>query len=120
MVYVYCIITETESWHLISSSSGRNTGGGTGDMVPPARHKHSAIMHEDSMWVYGGMTDLQERADLWRYDTVSKTWTGYKLKHTPGPLHSHAACRLPSSMVLFGGERDGHPTNDLWKFHFGL
>jgi hypothetical protein len=21
------------------------------------------------MWVYGGMTDLQERADFWRWDT---------------------------------------------------
>jgi hypothetical protein len=26
-------------------------------------------LHDDAMWVYGGMTDLQERADFWRWDT---------------------------------------------------
>jgi hypothetical protein len=66
---------DTESWHLLSSSNsgitcGRSSsgGGGHGDL-PPARHKHSAILHDDAMWVYGGMTDLQERADFWRWDT---------------------------------------------------
>lgn len=85
---------------------------------PPPRHKHSAIIHDDVMWIYGGMTDLQERADLWKWDTLSKTWTNIKTKISPGPLHSHAVCRLPSAMLLFGGERNGHPTNELWKFNF--
>nr|CAD7401505.1 unnamed protein product [Timema cristinae] len=112
---------ETESWHLLSSPAGHmgSSGGGGGGDLPPARHKHSAILHDDSIWVYGGMTDLQERADLWRWDTVSKTWLNVRSKTGPGALHSHAACKLPSSMLLFGGERDGHPTNELWRFHFG-
>lgn len=72
------------------------------------------------MWIYGGMTDLNDRADLWRWDTLSRTWTTYsKQKHGPGTLHSHAACRLPGSMLLFGGESGGHAVNDVWKFHFG-
>ncbi|XP_017772416.1 PREDICTED: uncharacterized protein LOC108559595 [Nicrophorus vespilloides] len=106
---------ETESWHLVSSGPTK----GTSDTNPPARHKHSAVIHDDAMWIYGGMTDLQERSDLWKWDTVSGTWSTIKTKINPGPLHSHAACRLPSSMILFGGERDGHSTNDLWKFNFG-
>lgn len=109
------MISETESWHLVSSAP---TKGANSDSSPPARHKHSAIIHDDGMWIYGGMTDLQERSDLWRWDIVSRTWSSIKTKLYPGPLHSHAACRLPSSMVIFGGERDGHPTNDLWKFNF--
>ncbi|XP_075237616.1 uncharacterized protein LOC142333905 [Lycorma delicatula] len=100
---------ESESWHLISS----------GNSCPPARHKHSAVVHDDSMWIYGGMTDLHERADLWRFDTVTKTWTSVKTKVNPGSLHSHAVCKLPSSMLVFGGEHDGQPTNELWRFHFG-
>ncbi|XP_071445970.1 uncharacterized protein [Hetaerina americana] len=102
---------ETESWHL-------QGGGGSGDR-PPARHKHSAILHEECMWIYGGMTDLQERGDFWRWDTHSKTWTNIRSRPNPGPLHGHAACKLPSSMLMFGGERDGQPTNELWRFHFG-
>lgn len=70
------------------------------------------------MWIYGGMTDLHERNDLWKWDIVSRTWSSIKTKQNPGPLHSHAACRLPSSMIVFGGERSGLPTNDLWKFNF--
>lgn len=111
-LFVYKIV-ETSSWHLVSNAHKTNT-----DVCPPARHKHSAILHNDAMWIYGGMTDLQERSDLWKWDMVSRTWNTVKSKLSPGPLHSHAACRLPSSMIIFGGERDGHQTNDLWKFSF--
>ncbi|XP_066995627.2 RING finger protein B-like [Anabrus simplex] len=109
---------DTESWHLLSSGSN-SSGRSVSVDLPPARHKHSAILHDDAMWVYGGMTDLQERADFWRWDTVSKTWSSVKARPGPGALHSHAACKLPSSMLVFGGERDGHSTNELWRFHFG-
>ncbi|XP_068897613.1 uncharacterized protein [Tenebrio molitor] len=106
---------ETESWHLLSTSSAKTNNF---DFFPPPRHKHSAVIHDDAMWIYGGMTDLQERSDLWKWDTVSKTWNIIKTKIGPGPLHSHAICKLPSSMLIFGGERNGHPTNELWKFNF--
>lgn len=72
------------------------------------------------MWIYGGMTDLQERSDLWKWDVMSRTWQCFKSKFNPGPLHSHAACKLPSCMLIFGGERNGQSCNDLWKFNFGM
>lgn len=106
---------ETESWHLISTVSSKNA-----DSVSPARHKHSAVLHSDAMWVYGGMTDLQERSDLWKWDIISRTWQCVKSKISPGPLHSHAACKLPSGMLIFGGERNGQNCNELWKFSFGM
>ncbi|KAL1138043.1 hypothetical protein AAG570_009738 [Ranatra chinensis] len=100
---------DTESWHLISA--GRN--------CPPARHKHGMVLHDDSIWIYGGMTDLLERSDFWRFDTVCKMWNPVKTKINPGALHSHATCKLPSSMLVFGGDRGGLPNNELWRFHFG-
>ena len=30
--------------------------------------RHSAVLHDSAMWVFGGMTDLQERADFWKFD----------------------------------------------------
>lgn len=45
---------------------------------PPGRHKHSAIIHDENLWIYGGMTDLQERSDLWRFDIGIETF--YKIK----------------------------------------
>lgn len=114
------LFSETESWHLLSSKKTPNGRiNANSDSVPPGRHKHSAVMHNDAMWVYGGMTDLIERNDLWKWCTVSKQWYQYKSKHNPGPLHSHAVCKLPGSMLIFGGESNGQPTNDLWKFNFG-
>ncbi|XP_043270691.1 uncharacterized protein [Venturia canescens] len=100
---------ETESWHLLSSS----------ECGPAARHKHSAVLHCDAMYVYGGMTDLQERSDCWRWDVNTASWYLLKSKPGPGPLHGHAACRLPSCMLIFGGESGGLATNELWRFHFG-
>lgn len=55
---------DTESWHIISSGKTVSKS----DSIPAARHKHSAVIHDDTMWVYGGMTDLNERQDLWRID----------------------------------------------------
>ncbi|XP_014242265.1 uncharacterized protein LOC106662584 [Cimex lectularius] len=99
---------ETESWHLLSN----------GRVSPPARHKHSMVIHDSSIWIFGGMTDLQERSDLWRFDTVRKLWLQVKCKVQPGSLHSHATCKLLSSMLIFGGERAGQANNELWRFHF--
>jgi hypothetical protein len=30
--------------------------------------RHSAVLHDSAMWVFGGMTDLQDRADFWKFD----------------------------------------------------
>ncbi|KAF7994345.1 hypothetical protein HCN44_003817 [Aphidius gifuensis] len=120
---------ETESWHLLSSSSSSSSGGSNnnnsnnnndGSFGPAPRHKHTAILDCDSMYIYGGMTDLQERNDCWKWDINTCTWFSIKLKNkqTPGPLHGHAACRLPSCMLIFGGESNGTSTNELWRFHF--
>ena len=94
------------------------------------------------MWVFGGMTDLQERADFWRFDfgskfeiaargfhlfslhslffsPVSRRWRPVKSKPGPGCLHSHCAVKFLSVMILFGGEREGQTLNEMWRFHFG-
>ncbi|XP_076266784.1 uncharacterized protein LOC143200250 isoform X2 [Rhynchophorus ferrugineus] len=106
---------ETESWHLVSTPPSKGS-----DQFPPSRHKHSAVIHEECMWIYGGMMDLHERSDLWKFDFYTKQWSCIKTKINPGPLHSHACCKMPSSMILFGGERSGQSSNDLWKFNFDL
>uniref|UniRef100_T1JP19 Uncharacterized protein n=1 Tax=Strigamia maritima TaxID=126957 RepID=T1JP19_STRMM len=88
--------------------------------VPTGRHDHSAVVHDSAMWVYGGMTNLQERTDFWRWDFDTKRWARIKSKGGPGELHGHTACKVFSSMLLFGGERQRQPQEILWRFHFGL
>ncbi|ENN79185.1 hypothetical protein YQE_04369, partial [Dendroctonus ponderosae] len=108
------INANTESWHLVSAAPSKPS-----DQFPSPRHKHSAVVHGEAMWIYGGMNDLHSRGDLWKWDFYTKFWTNIKTKLNPGPLHSHACCKLPSSMIIFGGERNGQSSNDLWKFNFG-
>lgn len=50
----------TEHWHLITCS-GRSSA------QPSARHYHSAVVFDGSMWILGGMTDLNERSDFWHW-----------------------------------------------------
>ena len=50
----------TEQWHLITCS-GRSSA------QPSGRHYHSAVVYDGSMWVLGGMTDLNERSDFWQW-----------------------------------------------------
>ena len=57
-----------EQWHLMSG------GGSSSSKMPPPRHAHSAVIHEASMWIYGGMTDLQSRSDLWKWDFSNIFW----------------------------------------------
>ena len=41
-------------WHLAYSEGVQEEG-------PGARHSHSAVVHDQAMWVFGGMCDLQPR-----------------------------------------------------------
>lgn len=93
----------------------------SGDQHQPApRHNHSAVVHDGTLWVYGGMTDLQARGDFWKWDFESKQWSRVRggNRSGPGELHSHTAIAVMGFMYLFGGERGGILLSDLWRFHF--
>ncbi|CAN7996208.1 unnamed protein product [Ixodes hexagonus] len=69
--------------------------------------------------IYGGLSDLQERADFWSYHFESGRWSRVRpSKGGPGELHGHAAVQAQGCMYLFGGEHQGTANNDLWRFHF--
>ena len=65
-------------------------------LIPPSRHRHSCVLFDEGLWVYGGMTDLQERSDLWRLD-LSKScfFLLISVQHV-----SSAACTRPNDVVL--------------------
>lgn len=50
-----------EEWELIKPRQGR------ADM-PEGRHGHSAVLYGRDMWVYGGMSYLTPKSDLWYYN----------------------------------------------------
>ncbi|XP_076326791.1 uncharacterized protein LOC143233864 isoform X2 [Tachypleus tridentatus] len=85
---------------------------------PPPRHSHTSVLHDAAMWVYGGMTDLQERGDFWKLDFPSLRWSRLRTNKAPGVLHNHSAVKSLGHMYVFGGERGVTVLNDLWRYHF--
>ena len=37
-------------------------------IVKPIITNPVIFQHDNAMWIFGGMTDLQERSDFWRFD----------------------------------------------------
>ncbi|KAG8197421.1 hypothetical protein JTE90_014906 [Oedothorax gibbosus] len=100
----------TERWSLLMTPSYFEQ--------PPPRHNHSCVIHDDAMWIYGGLTDLQPRGDFWKWDFAAHRWFRIKTQRGPGELHGHVAVKGVGFMYLFGGERSGIAINELWRFHF--
>ncbi|KAJ6224659.1 hypothetical protein RDWZM_003204 [Blomia tropicalis] len=87
--------------------------------LPAGRHGHSAVVYNDSMYIYGGMTDLQVRGDFWSWSYKNKKWTRIKTVKNPGELCYHSAIVVSNSMFIYGGERaNGNSVSELWKYRF--
>lgn len=100
-----------ERWELRNLSS-------TSACHPEPRHSHSAIVHSDSMFIYGGLSNLKPMRDLWRWSWRDKRWYKMRTKgKSPGYLHGHSAVLAFESMFIFGGERDGRTTRGLWRLN---
>ncbi|CAG0886636.1 unnamed protein product [Cyprideis torosa] len=111
---IWAFNLDTEHWEEILPPKSTSSA-----ELPSPRHSHSAVLHDTAMWIYGGMTNLTEKDDLWRYDLVCGRWSSFRLKGSPGYLNGHCAIKVRSSMLLFGGQRDGVAVNEIWRYHFG-
>ncbi|XP_041478323.1 uncharacterized protein LOC121426186 [Lytechinus variegatus] len=98
-------------WHTMVYSSQ--------DSCPPPRHGHSAVIHDNSMFIYGGSKNLQPLQDMWKWDFGSGHWSKVRYWQGPPALHGHSALCLGDSMLIYGGEdKDGVLRSDLWIFSF--
>jgi N-acetylneuraminic acid mutarotase len=84
---------------------------------PTARSNHSAVIHYNSMFIYGGENDYNSLDDVWQFDLDEVRWIPIETKgRGPGPRHSHAACKYGQSMYIHGGTDDFENWNgDLFQ-----
>lgn len=100
-----------QRWELRNLSSSSNCH-------PEPRHSHSAVVFNDSMFVYGGLSNLKPLSDLWRWSWQDKRWYRERTKgSSPGYLYGHTAVEAFGSMFVFGGERNGRATRSLWRLN---
>lgn len=107
----------TNQWHEITNLSSR----GGAHLGPSNRRAHSAVIYNDSMYIFGGYEDLRgSSCQLWQFDLNNERWELRNLSSTsaihPEPRHSHSAVVYEHSMLIYGGLSNLKPLSDLWRW----
>lgn len=88
---------------------------------PPHRYRHTAVVFEDSMFVFGGVDKQHCRYnDLQRFDLRTNTWsevctTGF----VPSSRTFHRSAVVGNLMYLLGGYDGTDRLHDLYSIHVG-
>jgi N-acetylneuraminic acid mutarotase len=85
-----------------------------------ARHDHSAVVYNGTMYVYGGRSPAAQ-GDFWAYDMRARTWMAMPTSEGMAPRFSHQAAVQDNKMYVFGGyvgAEAGSLTNEIWEFSF--
>jgi len=90
---------------------------------PPApRYHHSAVVHEGSMFVFGGYTgdihsnsNLTNKNDLYEYKFATGQWVEWRFEgRVPVARAAHGACVYDSKLWIFAGYDGNSRLNDMW------
>ena len=61
---LYCnsiiLLLATLRWYLLTPKEGTE--------VITARHSHSAVVHNNAIWIFGGFENRGRKNDLWKWD----------------------------------------------------
>ena len=85
----------------------------TGNFLPQARDGHSAVIHGNSMYIFGGfeyMTSLFSN-DVYEFNFETSSWSHIQTTgRSPSPRDFHTSCVLDGKMYIFGGRGDDDAT----------
>lgn len=87
-----------------------------------SRYHHSAVVHNNSMFVFGGYTgdihsnsNLTNKNDLFEYKFTSGQWVEWKfIGKTPVPRSAHGATVFDNKLWIFAGYDGNARLNDMW------
>lgn len=86
--------------------------------LPEPRHSHTAVVHGDKMYVFGGLSKDFELNDLWAFDFKKYRWEAIAATGTPPPPRAeHTAVVYDGAMYVFGGKARVF-MNDMHRFDF--
>ena len=90
---------ETHKWALIEPADARAP-------CPKPRAGHSAILHNNCMYVFGGKDDDNGKLnDLWKFDLAANSWTNIETATGTPPMAraGHTANVYEGKIFIFGG-----------------
>ncbi|KAF4140933.1 BTB And C-terminal Kelch domain-containing protein [Phytophthora infestans] len=78
-------------------------------VTPSQRKSHSAVVHRDSFYVFGGYDGDRRLNDFFSYNFLTQTWTNVFVNagQQPTPRYGHASVVYDNAMYIFGGS-DSH------------
>ncbi|XP_053554062.1 ras guanine nucleotide exchange factor F [Bombina bombina] len=101
----------SEKW---SALSPRTRG-----MGPGPRHGHASATFNSAMYLFGGLKQMAEQNDFWKFDFRRHHWSSIKTSSGPPKVVGHACVIHQNSLWLVGGGLPYRcPTGNLWRFHF--
>uniref|UniRef100_A0A0G4HCC5 BTB domain-containing protein n=1 Tax=Chromera velia CCMP2878 TaxID=1169474 RepID=A0A0G4HCC5_9ALVE len=109
---------EKNEWSILWRDPSEGVG-------PSARHSHSGIVFEDSVYIFAGY-DGNYRNDLWQYDLDTKRWSQQDFSHLtqrdmtqslPRARYRTSASCWRDRMLVFGGHDGQRHLDDFWEFN---
>mmetsp|Transcript_4199 Transcript_4199/g.6417 ORF Transcript_4199/g.6417 Transcript_4199/m.6417 type:complete len:731 (+) Transcript_4199:102-2294(+) len=88
--------------------------------TPPPRCAHSAVFHNDGIYIFGGEMATAEKyhhyKDLWRLDVKNNTWEECKSRggSPPAARSGHRAVAWRHYMIIFGGFQEELRADTRW------
>jgi len=97
---------QTNIWYNLKNTSGEK---------PCARYRHDSLVYKDSLYVFGGVNETQNRFnDFYRYHFIKREWSSLKVSGcTPSPRTFHKIVNFDNLLFLLGGT-DGERKNDMY------
>ena len=89
-------------------------------MPPSPRDRHAAVVHDRSIFIFGGYDGTNKVNDFYEFNIDNTTWSEViysGMGVPPSPRHSHTCVVYEDSMYVFGGF-DGNYRNDFHRFNF--
>mmetsp|Transcript_43186 Transcript_43186/g.80925 ORF Transcript_43186/g.80925 Transcript_43186/m.80925 type:complete len:1349 (-) Transcript_43186:490-4536(-) len=87
------------------------------------RHDHSAVVYNNTMYVYGGRSPAA-LGDFWAYDFDRSSWRPMPVSEGMMGRYGHSAAVTGGKMYVYGGyvskeqSREGELTDEIWAFDF--
>ncbi|KAG4078474.1 hypothetical protein HA402_009186 [Bradysia odoriphaga] len=86
---------------------------------PPRRFSHASVVHNDSMYIFGGGSSTSTTFnDLWRFDLSKREWTRFQsVGRYPSPKACSTMVYHKEKLILFGGWRHppSYPPYQSWR-----
>ncbi|XP_077129397.1 host cell factor 2-like isoform X3 [Ranitomeya variabilis] len=103
--------TDSQKWSQLSPH--------TRGLGPGPRHGHSCVTHNAAMFLFGGLKNMSEQNDFWRFDFRRHIWSVIKTSSGPPKSVGHACVLHRGCLWIVGGGLPSRtPAHNLWKYDF--